>query len=102
MAYTTRQHKTEVPPLPVAQLKAVATQLYQHFHRADDPPADEIYVPIDLIKADDEAESSFFATVRFITTYVERKVHSIRINFQLENNGASSVAKVNIKTIKYI
>lgn len=99
-----RHPKTEATPaLPVAQLKSLATQLYQHFHKQDDPPADEIYVPIDLIKADDEAENSFFATVRFITTYVERKVHSIRIKFKLEGDGASSsLVRANLKTIKYV
>lgn len=92
-----RQHKNENPSLPIVQLKGIATQLYQHFHRADNIPADEIYVPVDLIRTDTEAENSFFATVRFITTYVERKVHNIRIGFQLDVGG-----RANLQSIKYI
>ena len=92
-----RQYKQELPPLPVAQLKGIATQLFQHYHRLDDPPADEIYVPIDLIKMNENAENSYFATVRFITTYVVRKVHNIRINFQLDSAG-----RADLKSIKYI
>lgn len=90
-------HKPNTPALPILQLKGIATQLGQHFYRQDDPPADEIYVPIELVKLDDEKSNSYFATVRFITTYAERKVHSIRINFQLDPLG-----KADLKTIKYI
>lgn len=68
-------------------LKLLASEIYHYFHKQDKPPADEIYVPIDIIRPDTEKANTYFATVRFIVDYAGRKVHNIRIKFNVDEKG---------------
>lgn len=68
-------------------LKLLASEIYQYFHKLDKPPADEIYVPIDIIRRDEEKANTYFATVRFIVDYAGRKVHNVRIKFNVDEKG---------------
>jgi len=72
--------------LTTPQFKTLATAIYRFFHSQDTPPADEIYVPLDNIKQGDN-EDSCIATVRFVTNYCSRRVHSVRIKFNIDQKG---------------
>ena len=69
------------------QLQTIATSIFRFFHAADEPPADEIFVPTDAIRVDEDDPTVLNATVRFVTHYCVRKVHSIKIKFRLDNFG---------------
>lgn len=73
--------------LNLAQLRALATNIYLYFHKLDDPAADEIFVPVEHMKIDDEDITSYHATVRFVVNYCGRKVHNIRIKFKVDDKG---------------
>ena len=64
----------------------LATDIFQYFHRLDNPPADEIFVPADHIKYNKE-DGVYNAVVRFVTNYCSRKVHNIRISFSVNDKG---------------
>lgn len=68
------------------QLKVLSAAIYHHFKGLDNPAADEIYVPLEAIKADDEP-NTYQATVRFVIDYCGRKVHSVRILFSVDPVG---------------
>lgn len=73
--------------LSLPQLKLLSADIFQFFNGVDEPPADEIYVPVDLIHAVKNSPNTFTATVRFIVNYAGRKVHSIRIKFNIDARG---------------
>ena len=80
----TQKVTTEEPDgKTVAMLRLLASDIYQYFLHQDHPPADEIYVPIDIIKKVNE--STYDATIRFIVDYCGRKVHNVRIRFNIDN-----------------
>ncbi len=68
-------------------LKLLAAEIYHYFHKLDNPPADEIFVPVDIIREDKDEPNGFHATVRFVTNYAGRKVHSIRVKFKVDEKG---------------
>jgi hypothetical protein len=69
------------------QLQTIATSIFRYFHAEDEPPADEIFVPTDAIRPDEDVAGVLTATVRFVTHYCVRKVHSIKIKFKLDQFG---------------
>jgi len=70
------------------QAQALATSIFRYFHAQDEPAADEIYVPVEAIRPEPDGEEGFYiATVRFVTNYCVRKVHSIKIRFKLNQHG---------------
>lgn len=83
--------------LTPAQYKLLSASIYTYFNRQDDPPADEIYVPVDLIRQEEDEEDYYTAVVRFVTNYCGRKVHSIKIRFQIDERG-----RFQQKTFKYL
>ncbi len=68
-------------------LKLLASDIFYYFHKQDNPPADEIFVPIEIIRKDDVQENCYHATVRFIVECCGRKVHSVRIKFFIDDKG---------------
>jgi hypothetical protein len=79
------------------QLKALSSSLFSYFRSQDDPPADEIYVPVENIRQDEGGEDVYHATIRFIVNYCGRKVHNVRIKFKID-----SVGRFIPKTFQYI
>jgi hypothetical protein len=73
--------------LTTPKLRLLSAAIAGHFHKLDTPPADELYVPIELIYADSEQANTFYATVRYIVIWGKRKVHSVRIKFQIDPSG---------------
>ena len=71
----------------LAHRKLLASEIFHYFNRQDNPPADEIYVPVEIIREDTESENCYHATVRFIVDYGGRKVHNIRIKFNVDSKG---------------
>ncbi len=67
------------------QLKVLASTMFHYFRGLDRPPADEIFIPIEAIHKEDQ--NTYHATVRFIVDYCGRKVHSVRIKFDVDNTG---------------
>ena len=88
--------------LNAVAVRAVTTSIYRYFLNQDNPPADEIHEPIDAVKLSDDQYPGltgdvYTATVRFVTNYCERKVHTVRIAFELTPTG-----HFNSKTFQYI
>lgn len=77
-----RTTTTELDAHTSAMYKLLASDIYQYFHRQDNPPADEIYVPIEIMKKVNDV--TYEATVRFIVDCCGRKVHSVRIRFNVD------------------
>lgn len=80
-----------------AELRVLASSIFQHFHRLDTPPADEIFVPVDNIKQDQDEAMTYHASVRFITNYCSRRAHSVRIKFNIDPKG-----RFLAKTFQYV
>lgn len=80
------KYKRPVPELDsrtLALYKLLANDIYQYFVSQDDPPADEIYVPVEIFKKVND--TTYDATVRFIVDCCGRKVHNVRIRFNIDN-----------------
>ena len=73
--------------LTPVQLKLLAGDIFHHFLKQDNPPADEIFVPLNQIKADQTSPDTFTGIVRFIKECVGRKVHSVTIKFKVDPRG---------------
>ncbi len=69
------------------QLKTLASSIYYYFQGRDKPAAELTVVPIDAIKQSSEGANIYHATVRYIVNYCGRKTHSVRIKFQVDDNG---------------
>lgn len=80
---TNRSTTQEIDGRTLATYKLLASDIYQFFHQSDHPPADEIYVPVDIMRKVNE--NTFDATIRFIVDYCGRKVHNIRIRFNVDS-----------------
>jgi hypothetical protein len=70
-----------------AVLQVLSASIFHHFRGKDNPPADEIFVPLAAIKEDKKDKNTLYATVRFIVNYCGRKEHSVRIKFQVDDRG---------------
>lgn len=72
---------------PETKARFLSHDLHTHFHRLDHPPADELHVPVDLIREDAKEKDTYVATLRYIVNYGGRKVHSVRIKFNTDAKG---------------
>lgn len=73
--------------LEIPYLKLLAGDIYRFFNQQDNPPADEIHVPVDLMQEDKKNKDHYYATVRYVINCAGRKVHSVRINFAIDEKG---------------
>lgn len=73
--------------LNLAQLRLLSSNLYHYFKDLDTPPADEIVVPVNYIKKDHDEPNTYYSTIRFIVEYCGRKVHNIKIKFNIDEKG---------------
>lgn len=71
--------------LSTSGLKFLANDIFQHFKSLDNPPADEIFVPIEQIHP--SKDNTYTAVVRFVVDYAGRKVNSVRIKFAVDTRG---------------
>lgn len=69
----------------IAFCKLLASDIYKYFNQQDHPPADEIFVPVDIMRKVNNV--TYDATVRFIVDYGGRKVHNIRIRLTVDEKG---------------
>ncbi len=67
-----------------AQNKLLARDLYVHFNALDDPPADEIHIPVEKIIPDRDDKEFITALIRYVVNYNGRLVHSVRVRFKVD------------------
>ena len=74
--------------LTTAQLQLLASNLYQYYRQLDNPPADEISIPIEAIKQDQTDQTTYYAIIKFAITWCkEKKTNTIRIRFKIDDKG---------------
>lgn len=65
----------------------IATQLYNHFFAQDDPPTDQLRVPVDKIKEHSLDANRLTAMLIYIGNYPTKKVHVPIVSFQVDKQG---------------
>lgn len=63
------------------QLKKLSKSIHRAFIEDDNPPADELRVPVEAIKPD-KRNGGFTALLKYTVNYCGRKTHTVRINFK--------------------
>jgi hypothetical protein len=73
--------------LNTTYLKLVANDIYQHFHSLDNPPADEIHVPVELMEPSRKEPDTYTAIIKFVVDYCGKRTHTVRIKFAIDPKG---------------
>lgn len=75
--------------LNTPQLKVLASKLFHHFRMLDgDKPADEMIIPIGMIRPDKKEKNTFYATIKYEVNYCGLKKHEVRVKFNTDDHGA--------------
>ena len=73
--------------LTASQLKVLSASIFHYFRAMDNPPAQEMFIPIAAIRPDKKEKNTFFATIRYVIEYCGRKENSVRIKFNVDDTG---------------
>jgi hypothetical protein len=71
---------------PKALYQLLSSQIYKHFRAVDNPPADEIHVPVEKMKPVAGEPGFFTAVICFVVDYCGRKHHTVTIKFGTDTN----------------
>ena len=73
--------------LSIPQLKIISASLFHFFRAMDNPPANDMFIPVAAIKPDKSEKNTFYATIRYVIEYCGRKENSVRIKFKVDDSG---------------
>ena len=81
-----REHNVKVANLALDQLKKLSTSLYHFFRSMDNPPADEMLVPISQIRPHHKESNTYFANITYVVNYCGKKENTVRVKFKVDDN----------------
>ena len=67
--------------------RMLASEIHAFFIKKDNPPADQLLVPVDEIKQSKKNPNLFYATMQYIVECCGTKTHFVNIRFYVDDKG---------------